>query len=67
MRVSIVVAVGAMGEDKDLQEFMELCRADFEHRAVEIATDLLGGRVTILPMSETFGDDEVPEPTRPPS
>lgn len=67
MRVSIVVAVGATGEKEDLEKFMDLCAADFEVRSQQIAVELMGGRVTILPMSEAMEDDEISESAGPSS
>lgn len=58
MRVSIVVAVGAMGSEEDLNKFMELVRADFEMRTIEIAAQFMGGRVTILPIEESIDAPE---------
>ena len=58
MRVSIVVAVGAMGSEEDLNKFMELVRADFEMRTIEIAAEFMGGRVTILPIEESIDAPE---------
>jgi hypothetical protein len=59
MRASIVVAIGVVGSEADLQAFMDLWVADSEVRAHKIADKVMGGRVTILPMEEivTTGDD----------
>jgi hypothetical protein len=57
VRVNVVIALGVSGEEKDLEEFLELWRADSEIRAHKIADKIMGGRVTILPLPEVEEGD----------
>lgn len=60
MRANIIVAVGIVGSKEDCRKFMELMRADFEHRCREAAEEIMDGRIEILPMPEV----EVTKPER---
>lgn len=58
MRANLIFAIGATGSKKDLATFMELIRADLDHRAEEIARDIMGGHVQILPQEEVIESEE---------
>lgn len=60
MRANIVVAVGIVGEQEDLDRFMALMTADFGNRCQRAAEKIFMGRVQILdlPEVENAAEDE---------
>jgi predicted ATP-dependent Lon-type protease len=67
MRATLVFTLGAMGEEDDLQRFMELMNADMEIRAHRVVDKLFSGRIQLIPAEESFEDDDLQEPAGSPS
>jgi hypothetical protein len=57
VRANIVVAVGIEGSRADCERFVELMRADFEHRCHEAAREIMRGRIHILPLPEVTHEE----------
>jgi hypothetical protein len=49
-RVTVVVAIGVVGEEEDLKKFVEVMRADFERRSHMAAREIFHDRIEILPI-----------------